>query len=733
MSLPLLTSQAAIDPVCGMEVAPARAAARTTYRGHEYFFCCPHCLQKFNADPGKYLAPPAPQAPAAPATEYVCPMDPEVRSDHPGSCPKCGMALEPRIPTAGPQANPELKAMTRRLWLGLVLGVPLIVNAMTGLFPHGVWELALALLVAVVAGGPIFARGWASVVNRSPNMFTLIGLGVTASLVGALLNAAHPTHYAESAAAIVVLTILGQVLELRARQRTSSAIRQLLGLAPTTARLHRADGREEDVPLDMVQPGDLLRLRPGEKVPVDGVVTEGQSTVDESMISGEPVPVAKGPGDKVVGATVNGTGSFLMRAEQVAQHTLLARIVRLVGEAQRSRAPVQRLVDEISRWFVAAVLLIAVATFLGWLTVTQDAGLALTNAISVLVIACPCALGLATPMALMVGIGRGAKEGILIRNADALETLARADTLVIDKTGTLTEGKPSVQAVEPAPGFDADELLRLAASVERGSEHPLAGAVVRAALAKGLALDQVHDFSATVGKGVRGKVGDRAILAGTASFLAENHVRDAEAEGIHVAVNGQFVGAIHIADPLRTTTPEALRQLREEGLRLVMLTGDRRSVAAGVAAQLGIEEVHAEVLPQDKLAIVQRLQGEQRIVTMAGDGINDAPALAAANVGIALGTGTDVAIESAGVTLVRGDLRGLAAARRLSRATAGTIRQNLFLAFVYNAVSIPLAALGVFDPMWAAAAMSLSSLSVVVNSLRLRRAGSVSDRRTKGQ
>jgi Cu+-exporting ATPase len=723
MSLPLVSSTVT-DPVCGMQVDPATAPARTTYLGQDYYFCSSHCLQKFNAEPGRYLSP-TPPAPVAAGTEYVCPMHPEVRSDHPGPCPKCGMALEPRVPSAEAEPNPELRAMTIRLALGLILGLPLIVNAMTGMVTHGPWELGLAAVVAIVSGGPIFARAWSSIVNRSPNMFTLIGLGVTASLVGAVLDeaagaASHAAHYAESAAAIVVLTVLGQVLELRARDRTSSAIRHLLGLAPTTARLHLPDGREEDVPLDLVHAGDILRVRPGEKVPVDGVVTEGHSVIDESMISGEPVPVEKGPGAKVFGATVNGSGSFLMRAEQVGQQTLLARIVRMVSEAQRSRAPVQHLVDAVSRWFVAAVLLIAIGTFLGWLAIGFNAGVALNCAISVLVIACPCALGLATPMALMVGIGRGARAGILIRNADALETLARADTLVIDKTGTLTEGKPTVQAVEPSPSFDADDLLRLAGSVERGSEHPLAGAVVRAAEARGLKLDMVRDFASTAGKGVRGIVNGRTVLAGTAQFLAENNIRDSGGEGIRVGVDGQFAGAVHVSDPIRATTAEAIAALREEGLHIVMLTGDRRAVAQSVAAQLGIDEVHAEVLPQDKLAVVQRLQREGHLVAMAGDGINDAPALAAADVGIALGTGTDVAIESAGLTLVQGDLRGIAAARRLSRATVRTIRQNLFLAFVYNAVSIPLAALGVLDPMWAAAAMSLSSLSVVGNSLRLR-------------
>jgi Cu+-exporting ATPase len=644
------------------------------------------------------------------------------------------MALEPRLPTAEATANPELRSMTIRFWIALVLGLPLMVNAMTGavlthpLLPHGWWEPIVALVVAGGAGSPLFGRAWASVVNRSPNMFTLIGLGVLASLVGAFIQVAlgmadHAAHYAESAAGIVVLTLLGQVLELKARDRTSAAIRQLLGLAPTTARLHLPDGREEDVPLDLVQAGDILRVRPGEKVPVDGVLSEGASAVDESMISGEPLPVEKRPGDRVIGATVNGQGTFLMRAEQVGQATVLARIVRLVTEAQRSRAPVQRLVDVVSRWFVTVVLGIALATCIGWLAAGADLTGALINAISVLVIACPCALGLATPMALMVGIGQGARAGILIRDAETLETLARADTLLIDKTGTLTEGKPLVQSVDPAPGFNADEVLRLAASVERSSEHPLAAAVVQAAQAKGLALDQVRDFHSQPGKGVRGVVQGRTVLAGTLAFLAENQVRDPGGEGIRVGVDGQFAGAIHVADPIRATTPEALRMLRADGLRVVMVTGDRRATAEKVAAQLGIEAVQAEVLPEGKLAIVRELQQQGHRVAMAGDGINDAPALTAADIGLALGTGSDVAIESAGITLVRGDLRGIAAARHLSRATVGTIRQNLGLAFVYNAVSIPVAAFGLLNPMWAAAAMSLSSLSVVGNSLRLRRTG----------
>ncbi|HYV39171.1 MAG TPA: copper-translocating P-type ATPase, partial [Gemmataceae bacterium] len=561
-----------------------------------------------------------------------------------------------------------------------------------------------------------------------------IGLGVAASLAGACLELFgavtsfdHVAHYAESAAGIVILTLLGQVLEIRARERTSSAIRTLMGLAPNTARLRLPDGREEDVPLELVQPGDILRVRPGEKVPVDGLVTEGRSDVDESMLTGEPMPAAKEAGDKVIGATVNGSGTFLMRAERVANDTVLAQIVRLVGEAQRSRAPVQQLVDKVARYFVPAVILASILTFGAWLSVTHDLTLALTNAISVVVIACPCALGLATPMALMVGIGRAARGGILIRNAESLETLAKADTLVVDKTGTLTIGKPTVESVQPADEFTADDLLRLAASVERGSEHPLAAAVVRAAQAKRLPLSEVRDFKSTAGKGVSGVVDEKSVLAGTALFLAENSVT-ADGNGILVAIDGKFAGAIGVADVIRPTTADAIRRLHADGMRIVMATGDRRTAAEQIAKQLGIDEVHAEVLPQDKLAIVLRLQGEGRIVAMAGDGINDAPALAAANIGIALATGTDVAMESAGITLMRGDLHGIAEARSVSRLTLRTIRQNLLLAFGYNVVSIPAAALGLLNPMWAAAAMSLSSLSVVGNSLRLMALRKTSER-----
>jgi P-type Cu+ transporter len=741
MNLGLVQSSTATDPVCGMQVDPASAPARTIYKGQTYFFCNPHCLTKFEANPEKFLAKPGLEQheppvsiPGSTATEYFCPMDPEVRNDRPGPCPKCGMALEPRVPTSDPGQDPEMRAMVLRFWISLALGLPLLLNAMTGMLlshpplPHGWWELLLTVLVAVIGGAPIFSRAWSSVVNRSPNMFTLIGLGVIASLVGTLLQLPailgpsaelrHLSDYSESAVGIIVLTLLGQVLEHRARQRTSSAIRALLNLAPKTARQRLPDGREEDVSLELVQPGDILRVRPGDKVPVDGVVTEGQSAVDESMLTGEPLPVEKKPGDRVVGATVNATSSFLMRAERVGSETLLAQIVRLVGEAQRSRAPVQLLADQVSHWFVPAVLLIGVATFGGWYASSGDPLLALTNAISVLVIACPCALGLATPMALMVGIGRAAHSGILIRDAEALEMLAKADTLIVDKTGTLTEGKPAVENIVVAPGFDAVQLLRLSAAVERASEHPLAGAIIRAAHAQGIQLDEVRDFAATPGKGVHGVVDGQLVLVGTPAFLADHGVRR-DGEGILVAVNSQFAGSIVVDDPIRATTPEALRRLLADGLMIAMVTGDRRSTAEKVARELGIDTVHSEVLPHDKLEVVRRLQREGRVVAMAGDGINDAPALAAANIGIALGTGTDIAIESAGITLVRGDLRGIADARQVSRLTLRTIRQNLALAFAYNAVSIPVAALGFLNPMWSAAAMSLSSLSVVGNSLRL--------------
>jgi P-type Cu+ transporter len=761
---PILSGPAssATDPVCGMAVDPATARAKTEYAGQTYYFCCPHCRERFEADPARYLAPAAPAVadpPAGAKVEYVCPMDPEVVSDRPGSCPKCGMALEPRtaLPDEGP--NPELVDMSRRFWVGLIpsllllaldMGPMLFGPTLHFLDERSIHELELALATPVVlwCGWPFFQRAWASLRNRSPNMFTLIGLGVGVSYVYSVaatlapqafpegFSSAHGTvmPYFESAAVITELVLLGQVLELRARGRTGAALRRLLGLVPKTARLVRPDGTEVDVPLDRVRPGDVLRVRPGEKVPVDGVVTEGQSAVDESMLTGEPIPVEKEPGAKVVGGTLNGTGSVLFRAERVGADTLLAHIVRLVGEAQRSRPPIQHLADRVARYFMPAVVLVSVLTFVGWALWGPEPRLAhgLVNAIAVLIIACPCALGLATPMAVMVGVGRGAEYGILIRDALALETLGEADTLVVDKTGTLTEGKPELVAVEPLNGVPAEDLLRIAAGLERASEHPLAAAIVRGAEAKGIRPAEARDFRSFTGKGVAGEVEGRRVLLGTASFLAEQGI-DASAvpervEALRrqgqtvafVAVDGRVAGLLGVADPLRPTSAEAVRLLRADGLRLLMLTGDNKTTARAVAGQLGIDEVIAGVLPDQKSAVIQCLQDEGRVVAMAGDGVNDAPALARAQVGIALGTGTDVAMETAGITLVRGDLRGIARARLLSRATLGTIRQNLFLAFVYNALSIPAAALGFLSPIWAAAAMSLSSLSVVGNSLRLR-------------
>jgi Cu+-exporting ATPase len=739
----------AVDPVCGMTVDPARAPASCTYEGTTYYFCNPGCARKFDADPRRYLSghvepmeQPAPEAPPGAKVEYVCPMDPEVVSDRPGSCPKCGMALEPRTVTLDEGPNPELVDMTRRLVVGVVLTMPLIVLHLLPL-QHSAYlswlQFALATPVVVWCGWPFWQRAWASVVNVSPNMFTLIVLGVGAAYGFSAAALAWPEvmgHevYFEAAASIIVLVLLGQVLELRARHQTGAAIRRLLGLAPKTARLVHDDGREEDVPLESVQPGDVLRVRPGERVPVDGYVIDGHTSVDESMISGEPIPVEKVRGATVVGGTLNGTGAFRMRAQRVGAQTLLAQIVRLVGEAQRSRAPVQRLVDRVARWFTPAVLGVAVLTFALWLVLDRGderLALAVRNAAAVLLIACPCALGLATPMAIMVGTGRGAEAGVLIRDAAALELLHRADTLVVDKTGTLTEGKPRVERIEPADGVSEAELLRLTASLERGSEHPLASAFTRAAAERNLELTPPDEFQAATGKGVAGVVEGKRVLLGTAAFLAEQGIassaekraEELRTEGatvVHAAVDGRFAGLIAVADPIRPTTPEALELLRGEGMHVVMLTGDNRVTAEAVARRLGLGDVIADVLPAQKSDIVARLQAEGRVVAMAGDGVNDAPALARADVGIALGTGTDVAMESAAVTLVRGDLRAIARARRLSRFTLGAIRQNLFLAFVYNTLSIPLAALGFLHPVLAGAAMSLSSLSVVGNSLRLR-------------
>ncbi len=760
-SLTLLTPPnpaGVLDPVCGMTVDPATAAATVEYEGRTYYFCASSCATKFRADPARYRETQArvePRiAPAGAAVEYVCPMDPEVRSDRPGPCPKCGMALEPRVAAAEEGPNPELVDMTRRFVIGAVLTLPLLAMHFVAPHAHGWLQLLLTMPVVFWCGWPFWQRAATSVRTLNSNMFTLIALGVGAAFVWsatALLLPEALGHdlYFESAAAVVVLVLLGQVLELRARGQTGAAVRKLLGLAPKTARLVAPGGTESDVPLELVQPGDVLRVRPGERVPADGIVTEGRSAVDESMLTGESVPVEKVPGLKLIGGTVNGTGSLLMRAERVGAETLLAHVVRLVAEAQRSRAPVQRLVDRVARVFVPAVLAIALLSFVLWMVfdaAPERLTHALRAAVSVLVIACPCALGLATPMAVMVGVGRGAGQGVLIRDATALEVLARADTLLLDKTGTLTEGKPRVTHVYVSrgsntltvnsgeePALSEAELLRLAASLERASEHPLAAALVSGAEERGIGLERVTDFESHTGRGVTGIVAGRAVLIGTATLLAERNIdagalrEQAEtlrADGntvLLIAVDGRLAGLIAVADPIRASTPEAIRLLRADGLRLVMVTGDNRTTAEAVARKLGISEVVAEVLPAGKAEVVTRLQGEGRVVAMAGDGVNDAPALAKADVGIALGTGADVALESAAVTLVRGDLRGVARARRLSRLTLRAIRQNLFLAFVYNALAVPLAALGLLNPIVAGAAMSLSSLSVVVNSLRLGR------------
>ena len=755
----------ATDPVCAMSVTIATAKHQTAQGGATYYFCCGGCKTRFESDPDKYLHPsPKPAVVVPEGTIFTCPMDPEVRQIGPGACPICGMALEPEIVTAEAPPNPELADLTRRLWFGLALALPVFLLEMGGHltgwqpFAHqqtSHWvQLALATPVVLGAGWPFFARGWASVRTGHLNMFTLIAIGtgtawlysVVATLVPDLFPAAFRAHgavavYFEAAAVIIVLVLVGQVLELKARERTSGAIRALLDLTPKIARRLRSDGTEEDVALDIVKAGDRLRVRPGESVPVDGMIAEGRSTVDESMITGESMALGKQAGSRVIGGTLNGTGSFVMTATSVGRDTMLAKIVQMVAQAQRSRAPIQRLADRVAGWFVPAVLAVAVVAFLAWSLFGPEPRLAfaLVAAVSVLIIACPCALGLATPMSIMVGVGRGAEAGVLIKNADALERLERVDTLVIDKTGTLTEGRPKVVAVAVAPGFDEATVLSLAASVERSSQHPLGAAIVAAAADRGLALASVAAFDAPTGKGLTGAVDGRNIVIGNARILTEaaialgplaveaERMRQSGQTVVFVAIDGQAAGAIAVADPIKPMARATLDGLRAAGLRIVMLTGDNRTTAQVVADALGITEVEAEVLPDDKSRVVTRLRQAGRVVAMVGDGVNDAPALAAADVGIAMGTGTDVAMESAGITLLGGDLTGLLRARRLSAATMTNIRQNLFFAFAYNAAGVPIAAgilypaLGLLlSPMVAAAAMSLSSVSVIANALRLK-------------
>lgn len=725
-----------IDPVCGMQVDPETAAARSEFEAKTYYFCCEGCKKKFEGN--------ARPAPASGAAEYTCPMHPEVRQKGPGACPKCGMALEP-VEVTGLEANPELAEMQRRFWVSAILTIPLLFLMFWPVGPMTRWiQLALATPVVLWGGWPFFERGWASILSRNLNMFTLIALGTGAaygfSVVAALMPRIIPVSfrtqpgelplYFEPAAVITALVLLGQVLELRARAQTSSAIKSLLNLAPKTARL--VTGSEErDVAIDRIQVGDRLRVRPGENIPADGVVVEGRSAVDESMISGESMPVEKAAGARVTGGTLNGTGSFILRADRIGRDTLLSQIVRLVSEAQRTRAPIQRLADRVASYFVPAVVLCAAITFAVWAAwgPAPRLGHALVNAIAVLIIACPCALGLATPMSIMVGTGRGATAGILVRNAEALEVLHRIDTLVVDKTGTLTEGKPKVVRVEARQGFTENEILRFAASLELGSEHPVAGAIVAAAQQRGLALGSVEEFRSETGKGVTGKVAGREIAAGNRALIPGAEVAEQPGDSVViVAIDGRVAGVIAVADPVKESTMEAIQALHRERVRISMLTGDTRAMAEAIAARLGIDDVEAEVLPDQKAEAVKKLRSGGHIVAMAGDGVNDAPALATADVGIAMGTGADVAIESAGVTLLHGDLRGVVRALRLSRATMRNIRQNLFFAFVYNTLGVPIAAgvlypfFGILlSPMIASAAMTFSSVSVIANALRLRK------------
>ena len=755
------------DPVCGMSVDPATTPHVATHAGTHHYFCSAGCLAKFNADPMRYAGDAPRSTESAPeGAIWTCPMHPEVQRPGPGSCPICGMALEPMTPTLTDGPSPEFADMKRRFIFGLVLSLPVValemgghvlgLNRLVGQQMSNWLQMVLATPVVLWAGWPFFERGWASLKSRHLNMFTLIAMGTGVawiySMVAALLPGVFPmafrtAHgavpaYFEAAAVITVLVLLGQLLELRARETTSGAIRALLDLSPKRARRVRADGSDEEVTLDEVLVGDTLRVRPGEKVPVDGVVLDGRGTVDESMVTGESMPVTKEAKSKLIGGTINQTGGLTMRAEKIGRDTMLARIVQMVAEAQRSRAPIQRLADTVSGWFVPAVIAVAAIAFIAWSLFgpSPAMGYGLIAAVAVLIIACPCALGLATPMSIMVGVGRGAQAGILIKNAESLERMEKVDTLVIDKTGTLTQGRPAVVAIETAEGFGADEVLRLAASLERSSEHPLALAIVKAAEAKGLAISEPSEVDQPVGKGITGLIDGRRIVAGNARFMAEQNIPTTElgeradrlrsegATAIFLGIDGKIAGAIGIADPVKETTPAALLALAEAGIHVIMLTGDNRVTAEAIARRLGITDIEADVLPDQKSAIVKRLREQGRIVAMAGDGVNDAPALAAADVGIAMGSGTDVAIESAGITLLKGDLTGITRARHLSRATMGNIRQNLFFAFAYNVAGIPVAAGALYplfglmlSPIIAAAAMALSSVSVIGNSLRLRR------------